>query len=326
MRRFRCVSLLAMLTGIMLPGILALGVPTALAQGASDAATIYRLNPASNYEQGCFGPCMCPILLGTGVRGTFVLTSTGFDGLFNTYAVTDVNWIVASGDQELRVTGSGTYKVGGEFAVQQELALDLKIGDSEVQRFDSGLVPGGGKFPEISVTISMSGQVCFDTVFLVDASPVPPDQVHPYILLPESTVQRGCFPPCLCPLGVPRPIGGTFALVDLRRDPLFVELAVVDVDWLIARAPGASGIPVRGAGTYRVGGEFAVQQQLSLDLRVGEEGPTHFDSGLVDGGGEFPRIDISASVHDLHCFDTLLDLHALPRRGPALGSGRFSAR
>jgi len=326
LRSVRPLAVRAVQPVAVVAGTLAFGAPTALAQGASDAATIYRLNPASNYEQGCFGPCMCPILVGTDVRGTFVLTSTGFDGLFNTYAVTDVNWIVASGDQELRVTGSGTYKVGGEFAVQQELALDLKIGDSEVQRFDSGLVPGGGKFPDISVTISISGQVCFDTVFLVAASPVPPEQVHPYILLPESTVQRGCFPPCECPLGVPRPIGGTFALVDLRQGPLFVELAVVDVDWLIARAPGASGIPVHGIGTYRVGGEFAVQQQLSLDLRVGEEGPTHFDSGLVDGGGEFPRIDISASVHGLHCFDTLLDLHAFPRQGPALGAGRFSAR
>src|SRR5437773_11332853 len=141
---------------------LAFGAPTARAQGSSVAATSYRLNPASNYQQGCFGPCMCPILVGTDVRGTFVLTSTGFDGLFNTYAVTDVNWIVASGDQELRVTGSGTYKVGGEFAVQQELALDLKIGDSDAQRFDSGLVPGGGELPDISVTISISGQVCFD--------------------------------------------------------------------------------------------------------------------------------------------------------------------
>src|SRR5437867_10976143 len=109
----RSVQLLAVVAGI-----LAFGAPTALAQGASDAATIYRLNPASNYEQGCFGPCMCPILLATGVRGTFVLTSTGFDGLFNTYAVTDVNWIVASGDQELRVTGSVSYMVVGDLAVE----------------------------------------------------------------------------------------------------------------------------------------------------------------------------------------------------------------
>src|SRR2546430_10672196 len=206
------------------------------------------------------------------------LTSTGFDGLFNTYAVTDVNWIVASGDQELRVTGSGTYKVGGEFAVQQELALVLKIGDDPVQHFDSGLVSGGEKLPDISVTISMHGQVCFDIVFFVDASPVPADQIHSYKLVPESTFQQGCFPPCDCPLGMPRPLSGTFALVDLRQGPLFTEFAVVNVFWLVAEAPDGTGIPVRGVGTYRVGGEFAVQQQLSLDLWVGDEGPTHFDS------------------------------------------------
>ena len=303
----RSMQLLAVVVGM-----LGLGVPTALAQGASDASTIYRLNPDSNFQRGCFAPCMCPMFQKTGVRGTFVLTPTGFDGLFNTYAVTDVNWIVASGDHELRVTGSGTYKVGGEFAVQQELALDLKVGDHPIQHFDSGLVSGGGKFPAISVTISMHGQVCFDTVFFVDASPVPADQVHPYKLVPESTFQQGCFSPCDCPLGAPRPLSGTFALVDLRQGPLFTEFAVVNVDWLVAGAPDASGLPVRGAGTYRVEGEFAAQQQLSLDLYAGDDGRTHFDSGLMAGGGEFPRIDISASVNGQHCFDTVINLHALP--------------
>src|SRR5438046_90562 len=96
LRSVRPLAVRAVQPVAVVAGTLAFGAPTALAQGASDAATIYRLNPASNYEQGCFGPCMCPILVGTDVRGTFVLTSTGFDGLFNTYAVTDVNWIVAS--------------------------------------------------------------------------------------------------------------------------------------------------------------------------------------------------------------------------------------
>jgi hypothetical protein len=306
------MQLLAIVAGIVVVGMLVLGVPTAFAQGASDASTLYRLNPKSNFQRGCFAPCMCPMFQSTGVRGTFVLTSTGFDGLFYTYTVTDVNWVVASGDQELRVTGSGTYKVGGEFTVQQELALDLKIGDDPVQHFDSGMVPAGEKLPDISVTISMHGQVCFDTVFFVDASPVPADQIHPYTLVPESTFQQGCFPPCDCPLGMPRPLSGTFALIDLRQGPLFNEFAVVNVYWLVAGAPDGTGIPVRGFGTYRVGGEFAVQQQLSLDLWVGDEGPTHFDSGLVAGGGEFPRIDVSTSVNGQYCFDTVIDLHARP--------------
>src|SRR5205809_7154373 len=157
LRSVRPLAVRAVQLVAVVAGTLAFGAPTALAQGASDAATIYRLNPASNYEQGCFGPCMCPILVGTDVRGTFVLTSTGFDGLFNTYAVTDVNWSVASGDEELRVTGSGTYKVGGGLAVQQELALDLRIGDSVGQRFDGGLVGRGGEFPGSSATRAVRG-------------------------------------------------------------------------------------------------------------------------------------------------------------------------
>jgi hypothetical protein len=292
-------------------GMVGLGVPPALAHGASDASTIYRLNADSSFQQGCFPPCMCPIM-GTGLRGTLVLTSTGSDGLFNTYAVTDVSWTIGAGDREQRVTGSGTYKVGGESGRQQQLALDLKMGDDPVQHFDSGLVDGGEQFPEIDATISMNGQVCYDTVFFVDASPVPPDQIHPYALLSESTFQEGCYPPCRCPLFAPRPVSGTFALVDLRQDPLFTEFAVVGVDWVIAGAPDAPDTPVRGVGTYRVGGEFAVQQRLHLDVRVGDGDLTRFDSGLVTGGGEFPRVDIVASVNGFYCYDRVIDLHAVP--------------
>jgi len=298
---------------VLVAATLALGAGDAGAQVAIDAPTIYRLNPASSFQQGCFPPCLCPIRLGDGVRGTLVLAASGFDGLFNNYTVTDVNWTVNLGDQALRVTGSGTYKVGGEFAVQQQLGLDLKVGDDPVQHFDSGLVPGGGQFPDISVTISIHGQVCSDTVFGVDASPVPAEQIHPYALLPESTLQRGCFPPCLCPLELPRPMSGTFALVDLGPGPLFTEFAVANVDWLAA--DGALGIPIRGVGTFRVGGEFAVQQQLSLDLRVGDAEQTHFDSGLVEDGSEFPLIDSMISVHGGVCFDTVIDLHTQPVDG-----------
>ena len=293
-------------------GALGSGVSPALAQGAPDASTIYRLNADSSFQQGCFAPCLCPIFLGSDLRGTLVLTSTGSDGLFKTYAVTDVNWTVAYGDREERVTGSGTYKVGGESGAQQQLALDLTIGDDPVQHFDSGLVAGGERFPDLRLTISMNGQVCYDTVFFVDASPVPPEQVHPYVLLAEGAFQEGCYPPCRCPLFAPRPLSGTFALVALRQDPLFTEFAAVGVDWLVAGAPDAPETPVRGTGTYRVGGEFAVQQRLRLVARIGDGEPTHFDSGLVAGGGEFPRIDVAASVNGFYCFDRVIDLHAVP--------------
>ncbi len=77
---------------------------------------------------------------------------------------------------------------------------------------------------------------------------------------------------------------------------------------------GRSG-RVRRDGTYRIGGEFAVEQQLSLDLRVDAEDLTHFDSGLVAGGGDFPSLDIPISVNGGVCFDTVIDLHAFPADG-----------
>src|SRR5436189_3056185 len=75
----------------------------------AQAGTLYRLNKDSTFQQGCFPPCLCPITTPVPVKGTFVLTPTGFDGLFDTYAVTDVNWLVSIGGTDTIVTGSGTY-------------------------------------------------------------------------------------------------------------------------------------------------------------------------------------------------------------------------
>ena len=111
-------------------------------------------------------------MVSSALRGTFVLTPTGFDGLYSTYAVEDVRWVVSIGGTNTLVTGQGTYKLGGEVALQQELSLYLQVGGAAVAHFDSGLVPELTQFPDINVTISTNGQVCFDTVFGVSASPV----------------------------------------------------------------------------------------------------------------------------------------------------------
>src|SRR5947207_1510668 len=100
------------------------GSTTASAQ----TRTLYRLNKDSTFQQGCFPPCLCPIMIAVPVKGTFVFTPTGFDGLFDTYAVTDVNWLVSIGGSNTTATGIGTYKIGGEFALHQQLSLDLQVG------------------------------------------------------------------------------------------------------------------------------------------------------------------------------------------------------
>jgi hypothetical protein len=291
------------------------GVPLH-AQIADTQQRIYRLDSKSTFQKGCFAPCLCPVMFSGSEEGTFVLTAAGSDGLFNKFMVSQVNWTVtlASGET-MRVMGSGTYKVGGEFAVQEQLSLDLQVGDDPVQHFDSGLVAGGGEFPRIDITISINGQYCFDTVFHIDAAPVPPDQIHKYRLLPSSTFQRSCGGPCACAPGPELPMRGSFSLVNLGSDPLFRRYSVLLVKWMVAADPNsatAAGLPIIGAGSYRVGGGLAVDQQMTLDLKVGTVLPVVFDSGLVPGGQDFPRIDIRIINGAGSCVTTAINLHAVP--------------
>jgi hypothetical protein len=154
------------------------GTCTALAGTDPTAPSNYRLDEGSAYTSGCFGPCVCPAI-SAAMRGTFLLTPAGSDPLFTTYQVTEVRWSVALGEPDLHITGSGTYRIGGEFALQQQLSLDLLVGDQPARHFDSGLVTGSAPFPGISVTLSLNGEACFDTVLAVNAAPMPSREIRP---------------------------------------------------------------------------------------------------------------------------------------------------
>ena len=77
---------------------------------------VYRLTPESEYQHGCFPPCLCPVWVQSGVRGTFNLVRIGPDpdNVTWRYAVEDVNWTVPANEagELLRVIGSGQYLVG----------------------------------------------------------------------------------------------------------------------------------------------------------------------------------------------------------------------
>ncbi len=132
---------------------------------------VYTLAGKSAFEWGCFSPCACPIFFRGGVQGTFVLTQTGSDPLFDHYAVTEVQWRVPDATTPTTITGSGTYRRGGEFALQEQLALDLSFDGGAPQRFDSGLVPPRAPWPRLEVSISVHGAYCFDSVITVVAEP-----------------------------------------------------------------------------------------------------------------------------------------------------------
>jgi hypothetical protein len=273
---------------------------------------IFRLDAESWYQQGCFPPCMCPIMEPGEIRGTLTLIHLGEAEGIQRYAVDDVNWTV-SGDPALRIIGAGRYAIGnpGMLPVNQHrMQLDLAVGDQPVQHFDSGWItatdPG-----TVSITISLNNMYCWDTAIVIDASRVPHEEIYPHTLMDGSTFQRGCFDPCDCPVGREQPMEGTFALVPLMESLPLTEFAVVGVQWHIRSVESPSTIPVSGFGVYQLLGDFALQHRLALDLVVGREQRAHFDGGPRFASGA-AGIDIVASMHGASCYDTVLHVMAEP--------------
>jgi hypothetical protein len=161
--------------------LLALGTAPDRARAQASDPVPYALQSGSEFQTGCFGACACPII-GRAMSGSFVLTQVSDNGLFRTFDVTQVDWKSSSATEVLRLTGSGTYRVGGEVALEHQLVLDVSLNGGPPRRFDSGLVSGGGEFPKIDIRAALHDSACYDTVLAVRAAPATPSATGPGIV------------------------------------------------------------------------------------------------------------------------------------------------
>ncbi len=149
----------------------------ASSQPSSTPTTRYQMSANTSMQYGCFPPCLCPNYGSGPLDGTFLLTPTEFDGLYQHYDVSAVDWTFTLWDyaqnaaRNVHVAGGGSYQQGGEFARMQRMILDLSLDGAKPQHFDSDLVPAGPQFPEIDVSVWLHGGYCFDSLFEVRASP-----------------------------------------------------------------------------------------------------------------------------------------------------------
>ncbi|MFO0874535.1 MAG: hypothetical protein U0575_11270 [Phycisphaerales bacterium] len=139
----------------------------------------------------------------------------------------------------------------------------------------------------------------------------------PYALNTDAEFSKGCYPPCACPL-LFAPLGGTLSLEKTGSNPLFVTYAVEAVAFTVAL--GGTTIDISGKGTYTIGGEVALLQRMELDLVVGDDPTTHYDSGMVPVTTPFPALDVTVSRNGMFCFDTVLHIAADPT-GPSADLG-----
>ena len=234
----------------------------------------YILSPESRYEEGCFGPCMCPIFLADGTKGGFTLTFSGFEPPFIVYDVQDINWSVPAFGKTF--TGSGQYRIGWRGTAQQQLQVDLSENGGPPARFDSGLVPVTVPFPLIDVAISMHGFYCYDKGFFLKAAPARPVkmsmQVDPsdvfWDLFPDSPGYDVVFgnlnvlhqtggdftaatTGCLASAAASSPVGGS-------ADP-----PVGEVFWYLVRADGGVAGMTYDSGDPGQGGSCDAQINAS---------------------------------------------------------------
>ncbi len=144
---------------ILAAALLALSASTVTGQTDPSKPMQYKLEPPSAFETGCFNMCACPIVMHP-LKGTFTLEHTGFDPLFDNYRVADVRWVVTDATTYFTITGSGTYRIGGEFALQHQLVLDLSLDGGAPLRFDSGLIVTDNRFPNIVIDVRRNGGRC----------------------------------------------------------------------------------------------------------------------------------------------------------------------
>lgn len=304
-------------TLVILAALLVLPSALARAQNVGVVSdSLYMLTPDASFEEGCFPPCLCITHYYDGLIGTFRMTPAAPDPLYQVFNITEVNWLAPRLGH--RVTGKGTYRIGGEFARMHQLQLDLEVGDRQVQHYDSGLIQGGAEFPGIDIAIAMNSMICTDTVFHVKAKPALISQAKPYALL-GSTYQEGCYGPCLCVV-VSHPLLGRFGLLPLNETSQGGDYAVVGIDWRVRDANSTTVTDLKhttGYGLYRFSRSDGTQRML-LDLIEDGGGPTRFDSGTVPGGGQLKRIDIAVAENGFACFDRVYSIHA-KRRGNNAG-------
>lgn len=301
--------------------VVVLAIFLLLASGSARAQVIgavpdalYVLTPEASFEEGCFDPCLCVVHHYDDLIGTFRMTPGAPDPLFQVFDITEVNWLVPG--LGYRVTGSGTYRIGGEFARMHQLQLDLRVADREVQHYDSGLILGGAEFPALNLSIAMNGMICTDTVFHVRAKPAAASQIAPFYLRSSSSYQEGCYGPCLCVI-VSHPLLGRFGLLKLGETDDVADFAVLRIDWRV-RQPGTSpstdDTRVTGYGLYRTFKTDGARWML-LDLIEDGRGPTRFYSGKVPGGGHPKLIDIDVAENGFACYDRVYSIHARRRAG-----------
>ncbi len=306
-----------LMLGLFFPGIL------------HAQAVLYELLPGSTFLNDCPICDRIPIVLP--LEGTFVLTRGPSETPDIQYQITDIDFQTRGGDPAYTVSGGGNYTIGAEAIPTQQMSLRVEInGEAGIElegKTDS--IDATWPFLDIAVVEVTSSETRVYHIHIV-ASPRP-SEIVPYKLLKGSEFLDDCTI-CGKPL-IPIPIEGTFQLGKVDENPLFTTYRVEEINF--KDSSGTWNLHIQGGGSYQVGGEVAVVQEMRLNitvtLGVDPLPDALLESGRIAGGAGFPEIDIQLMHKDppspIHVYSLILlatpaeDPSVEFRRGDSNGDG-----
>jgi hypothetical protein len=133
-----------------------------------------------------------------------------------------------------------------------------------------------------------------------------------YGLAGDSTFFEGCFDPCLCIVvwvGTPQ---GTMDVTLVEDSHFQQKYALENIDWKVPEI----GWTIAGSGEYTILNGIIVTHQLTAKLSINGQAAKSFDSGMIPGGEAFPKIDIEIDANDKQCYDTVIQVVAVPLAPP----------
>ncbi len=215
--------------------------------------SLYAVLAGSTYTAGGRAPVV-PL------RGSFRFQQQVGPLVRQFYQVASVHLEVGSSTAPFTVwRGTGRYSIDSAGMKTQQLVLELTDGTAAV-RFDSGLVPADGSFPDLNLTLA--GDAPSKPMIHLVAVPELSRQKYRTVL--ETTLLDDC---AICDrLSRPIPVEGSFDLLRTGGNPLFDRYHVLNLHFTDLSDPTA--IEVIGEGVLEVGGEVAIQQRWTLQLEV----------------------------------------------------------
>ena len=134
-----------------------------------------------------------------------------------------------------------------------------------------------------------------------------------YELLPGSSFQEGCIPPCMCPVMMSDDLVGTFTLVKKSMSSQDAFYRIKEISWKAIGPNGEVVHTITGTGNYRyrnVGNAY-VKHQLILNVSIDGGKLIQLDSGNIISCSQFPVIATSIR-RGTQCFDIWMDVIAEP--------------